>query len=166
MSEVWKTVEGFNDRYEVSTYGKVRNVQRGKLLTPYINRFGYMSVKLFSGNKGKEHKVHRLVAQAFIENPEQKPCVNHKDNNKQNNHVENLEWCTYQENTDWMFEQRRNPTLNSQKEATKRYHGKKRQITCLFEKELFLKMQETGQSINKLVNAAVKQYLETRAEEG
>ena len=58
----------------------------------------YYAVMLWLGNKSKCAKVHRLVAEAFIPNPDNLPCINHKDGNKLNNQVTNLEWCTYQEN--------------------------------------------------------------------
>ena len=62
------------------------------------NRYGYLQVGLYSSGKMKTFKIHRLVCEAFHENPENKPCVNHIDENKTNNTVSNLEWCTYAEN--------------------------------------------------------------------
>ena len=96
MKEIWKavTIPEYS-LYEVSNFGNVRNGNR--LLKPYINR-GYPSVKLYNNKKNKSVRVYRLVAMAFIENPNNYPCINHKDGNKGNTFVENLEWCTYKHN--------------------------------------------------------------------
>lgn len=92
--EEWKDIEGYKDKYQVSNTGKIkslhyRNTSKEKLLKPYTNRKGYLFVSL----PRKTVQVHRLVAEAFIENPKKLPMVNHKDENKLNNSVENLEWC-------------------------------------------------------------------------
>lgn len=103
----WKKIDNF-DNYEVSELGIVRSVDttvvcknnrklplKGKVLHQYLNRKGYLTVNIRS-NSGKYYKmsVHRLVANAFIPNPDNLMCVNHKDENKSNNRVSNLEWCT------------------------------------------------------------------------
>lgn len=102
--EIWKDVVGYEGLYQVSNLGKVRSLDRvvkrgwcykGKLLTPTVNKDnGYLYVNL----AGKNKTVHRLVALAFIPNPENKPCVGHKDTNRQNAKASNLEWVTYSEN--------------------------------------------------------------------
>ena len=104
-NEVWKSVVGFEDSYEVSNYGRVRSLPRGRtkgqILKPYLNRYGYhvISIRKESGGKTYCLKVHRIVASAFIENPDNLPYINHKDENKINNAVDNLEWCTPYYNT-------------------------------------------------------------------
>ena len=97
MKEIWKRVDIHND-YMVSNTGKLRN-KNGKLLTGGVNKWGYYNHIIRVNNKKKNFKRHRLIAQAFISNPENKPCVNHKDSNRLNNAVDNLEWVTYKENT-------------------------------------------------------------------
>lgn len=92
---MWKTVIG-NHRYEVSDDGYVRGAKTKHILSMRIDKDGYYRVSLYKGIRNiKDSKlVHRLVAEAFIPNPDGLPQVNHKDENKLNNHVSNLEWCT------------------------------------------------------------------------
>jgi hypothetical protein len=94
--ERWKQVDGY-ENYEVSSFGKVRNKNTGRILKPAC-KGGYMYVGLSLNGKIKTTGLHRLVALAFIENPENKPHVNHKDKNRSNNNIFNLEWCTAMEN--------------------------------------------------------------------
>lgn len=96
--EQWRKVEGYNGRYLVSTDGRVKSSKSGRILTQGITHRGYMKVHLCDSDKERNVFVHRLVAEAFIPNPENKPQVNHIDGNKLNNNVENLEWSTPLEN--------------------------------------------------------------------
>ena len=92
----WKDTVG---NYEVSDTGLVRHKKTKHILTPYIHgKTLYPSVNIRQNGKYKTYNVHRLVAIAFIPNPDNLPCVNHKDENRRNNNVENLEWCTHQYN--------------------------------------------------------------------
>ena len=83
--------------YTISTEGVVKN-NKNKIIKPFLNNKGYAMVHLWDGNTNTNKLVHRLVAQAFISNPENKPEVNHKDENKLNNDMSNLEWVTHEEN--------------------------------------------------------------------
>lgn len=100
MTEIWKPVVGFEGLYEVSNLGRVKSLydqfKRPRVLIRKLssNTLGYKVLEL----KGKQYLAHRLVAMAFIENPQNKPFVNHKDSNPSNNHVDNLEWVTQSEN--------------------------------------------------------------------
>ena len=98
--EIWKEISGYNGKYQVSSWGRVRNAETGNILKPYKNGKGYLKVGLMvKGKKNPEkHRVNRLVAKAFIENPNNLPQVNHKDGNKENNSVTNLEWITNSDN--------------------------------------------------------------------
>lgn len=108
MLEMWRDIKGFEGKYQVSNLGRVRNIKfighprstkQQRILKQKINRDGYPMVHLSDGNLDFHPAVHRLVALAFIDNPDSLPQVNHKDENKQNNCVDNLEWCTKLYNT-------------------------------------------------------------------
>ena len=95
--EEWKPTPGYDGKYEISNYGRVKsNSQKsnGRILAPGNNGSGYYYVILCKDNKKKKCTIHRLVAEAFIQNPSNLPQVNHKDEDKGNNYVMNLEWCT------------------------------------------------------------------------
>lgn len=96
-NEVWKPVKGFEKLYEVSDKGNVRN-SRGKILKTYLINSGYKALKFTVNQKRTNRLVHRLVAEAFIENPENCKEVNHVDENKCNNTVSNLQWVTSSQN--------------------------------------------------------------------
>lgn len=99
MEEIWKDVEGFEGLYMVSNFGNVKSLnyaKRGyaKILSPKKNNRGRLWVELRNCGNKKQFLIHRLVAMAFIPNPNNYPQINHIDENPQNNNVENLEWCT------------------------------------------------------------------------
>lgn len=102
-TEIWKDIEGYEGLYQVSNLGRVKSLKFGKekILKPRDNGIGYLKVILFKDGKGKHLYVHRLVAQAFIKNPENLPQINHKDENPENNFVENLEFCDAKYNSNY-----------------------------------------------------------------
>lgn len=113
LDEVWKPINSYEKLYEISSFGRVRSLDReiegrwgstkirGKLLIPVPDKDGYLIITLCKNGKQKVGKIHRLVAETFIENPNNLPQVNHKDENKQNNCVDNLEFCTSKYNTNY-----------------------------------------------------------------
>ena len=115
MTEIWLPIEGYENLYEVSNLGRVRRLESvvtnkagvtrkfpGKILKPGTRQNGYLGVVLCKNGIVRSFLLHRLVASAFIPNPDNGFCVvNHLDENKQNNSVENLEWCTQKENVNY-----------------------------------------------------------------
>lgn len=113
---IWKDITGYENRYQVSSEGRVKRLARTiicrngipkplreQILTPHLNSNGYLWVQLI-GPSGKDFRfVHRLVASAFVANPKRKPCVNHKNGIKTDNGTNNLEWVTRKENTSHAF---------------------------------------------------------------
>ena len=104
--EVWKNIEGYEKLYQISNFGRVKSLNynrtgKEKILKPSKDKDGYLHVGLCKNGKAKFFRVHRLVCSAFLENPENLPQVNHKDENKENNHVDNLEWVSPKENINY-----------------------------------------------------------------
>lgn len=120
VGEVWKDIDGYEDKYQISSFGRVRskakmvrvgikNVNKvfkeEKELKPMKLTKGYLGIRLYDKNLiGKNFKIHRLVANAFILNPNNLPQVNHVDGNKENNKVNNLEWCNCKDNMEHSYE--------------------------------------------------------------
>ena len=117
MTEQWKTIEGYEGLYEISNTGQVKSLpsivwydnsqghrkrtKQGGILTPKLEKSGYYRIGLRKNGAKKFFAIHRLVATAFVPNPDNLPEVNHKDENKLNNRADNLEWCTTQYNSSY-----------------------------------------------------------------
>ncbi len=109
--EIWKDIKGYEGIYQISNYGRVKSLSRytiqnhfvkEKLLKGYDNSNGYWYYDLHDSNcKRKKKSAHVLVGEAFIDNPNNYACINHKDENTYNNYVDNLEWCTYKYNCNY-----------------------------------------------------------------
>ena len=116
MNEEWKDIEGYENLYQVSNFGRVKSlpkekqfgnsfyITKEKILENQRDKDGYLEVNLYKNKKGKHYKIHRLVAKAFILNLENKPEVNHIDGNKENNCVINLEWVSPKENINHAYD--------------------------------------------------------------
>ena len=96
--EIWKDIKGYEGLYQVSNLGRVKRVTTNRILKSSKHVSGYLMVNLCKNSVTSHQRIHRLVAQAFIPNPENKPDVNHIDEDKTNNMVSNLEWSTKKEN--------------------------------------------------------------------
>ena len=122
--EIWKDIENYEGYYMVSNMGRIKSLNyrhTGKegILKGNDNGDGYLQVKLLKDDKGKNYKIHRLVAQAFLDNSNNLPEVNHRDENKQNNCVQNLEWCdrAYNNNYGTRTEKTCKPVFSVDKES-------------------------------------------------
>ena len=143
--EIWKDIKEYEGLYQVSNLGRVKSLPR--LVTQW-NRFqnitysipekilslqivnNYYSVKLSKKGKIKSYRVHRLVAEAFIDNPDNLPEVNHKDENKLNNNIDNLEWCTRQYNNTY---NNHNAKINAKK---------RKKVICVETKQIYNSITE------------------------
>lgn len=98
MKEIWKDIKDYEGLYQVSNLGRVKRIKLDRILKGFKNTDGYRIVRLSKNRVVSNQRIHRLVAQAFIPNTDNKPTVNHIDENKTNNMVSNLEWMTRKEN--------------------------------------------------------------------
>ena len=140
MIEIWKDIEGYEDKYQISNLGNVmslnyRNTKIPHLLQLALGHDGYYFVTLCKGNITKQYKVHRLVAEAFIPNPENKSQVNHKNEIKTNNSVANLEWATASENI--------NHGTRNQRVA----NANKIKVKCIETGEIFNSVSEAASAV-------------------
>lgn len=115
--------------YDVYDDGRIYSHFRRKFLKPEVTRFGYLQVTLSVDGKPRRFRVHQLVAQCFIDNPEHLPMVNHIDGNKMNNNVSNLEWCTAYDNNKHARETGLNPVSESNAKRWEDPEFRKRTVT-------------------------------------
>lgn len=116
--EIWKNIPNYEGLYQISNLGRIKTLERivkihhgyykhieEKIIdvSKRTNNAGYLYINLWKNGKQKNFRIHRLVAEVFLKNPNNYKCVNHKDNNKLNNNVENLEWCTQSYNIKYAY---------------------------------------------------------------
>ena len=138
--EIWRDVVGFEGLYEVSNLGNVNRLVKyngaHKPRKLRMDRYGYKYVRLWKNGKAKYFTVHRLVAMAFIPNPENLPCINHKDEDRTNNDVNNLEWCTVKYNSNYGG---RNEKLSK---SMRNHPNKSKPVMCVETQEVFPSARE------------------------
>lgn len=173
--EKWKDIKNYEGLYQVSNLGNIRSLDhirkngenkvclsKGKILKPGILNTGYSFVVLSKNGKTKGYKVHRLVAETFLKNEKNYKCVNHKDENKQNNNVENLEWCSYLYNNNYGTKKERLKT-SQQKRAGKKVNQYDlnnnfiKEWNCFMDIERHLKKK----GANAVINACCRGKLKT-----
>lgn len=150
MKEIWKEIDGYNGAYLVSNYGRIlsNNLyahKQPRILSTPNHSSGYKHVALSSNGKSKLYLVHRLVAEAFLENPNGYEFVNHKDENKANNRADNLEWCTKSYNATYSLELHpERKTAYARFFGGKRFNGKPPKHT-----EKVLQYSKSGELLNE-----------------
>ena len=168
MNEIWKDIVGYEGQYQVSNLGNVRSLDRivptrcdltriqyGRIMNKTKTRFGYERVVFCDGNRNHKEKaflVHRLVAEAFIPNPHNKPQVNHIDSNRQNNCVTNLEWVTAKENSEHCIRVGRFKTRKGKKLSEEQRW--KKQEGCRDKAKRVIQMSKDGDYIAEYRSAA------------
>lgn len=167
--EVWKDIAGYEGYYQISNFGNIRSVDRviysdkfhigikrelkGRTLNPSVNNHGYLSLILSKNGEKKSCRIHRLVAEAFIKNPNNYDQVNHIDGDKTNNKVENLEWCNNQYNVIHAY---KNGLAKSHPKSIKQYDLKGNYIQT-FESIVKASKEVNGNTSN--INKCVKGHI-------
>lgn len=138
---MWKDIKGFENLYQINEKGEVFSLKTRRLLKPQIGTHGYLVITLRRDGKNIGRQIHRMIAEAFIPNPENKPCIDHINAIRTDNRIDNLRWCTYKENNN-------NPIFK--KRVSEKHIGMK------LSKESIRKRQETklqnGKRINRSLN--------------
>lgn len=152
MEEVWKDIVGYEGKYQVSNLGRVKSLNykqtnSERILKENTDKKGYKRAHLFKNGKGVHISIHRLVAEAFIPNPNNYPQVNHKDENKANNNMENLEWCTNEYNHNYGT---RNKRMGNSLKGQRIYdnHPMARGVKCITTGEIFTTIKEAQEKYN------------------
>lgn len=158
LERKWKPIKGYEGHYEISNYGEVRSlifrnnkVEKQKIhyLTPTDNGYGYKIVGLKNGKKRKNHYIHRLVAEAFIENPLNLPVVNHLDHDRSNNRADNLEWLTQKENVNYSLELMKKPHCSKTNTGEKYIRLRDNSYIFSYEK---MKIYKSFKTLDEAVN--------------
>lgn len=160
MEEIWKDIKGYEGLYQVSNLGRVKSLGNGKsnnskvkILKPCKNKDGYFLITLSKNNKKKSYRINRLVASAFIPNPNNLTQVNHKDEDKTNNRVDNLEWCDSKYNTNYGTRNKRisKPIIQFTKNGE---FVRKWDSATQVEKELSIKQQNISKCCGEKIKSA------------
>ena len=155
MEEIWKEIKGYPN-YMVSNFGRVKSLNynhtsKEKMLKVSMNGNGYLRVLLCNNGKRKHMTVHRIVAETFIPNPDNKPCIDHINTIKDDNRMENLIWCTTKENCNNLL------TLNKKSESRKgeKHHFYGKQLSEGHRKKISEKLSKTIKQIDIATNEII-----------
>lgn len=162
MKEIWKDIIDYEGLYQVSNLGRVKSLakfcghrpQKEKILKQQDLR-GYKIVTLCKNSILKRFQVHRLVGLAFIDNPQNKPCINHKDENRSNNNSSNLQWVTWKENTNYCNCIKN--SLNKRKPILQKKYGQK--VKCIEKNIIFNSLKDAAKWCNgcwSVISACVR----------
>ena len=155
MKEIWKDIQDYEGLYQISNKGRIKSLKRknvtaDKILTPRLDKDGYMLINLYKSNHKTTFKIHRLVAQHFIPNPDNLPQINHKDENKVNNNVTNLEWCSIKYNNNYRNRYSRLP----QNKPNNTYTSKP--IQCIETGIIYPSISEASRQLKQRINLKYK----------
>lgn len=144
MKEEWRDVVGYEGKYQVSNLGRVKNTRNDNVLKPWLINSGYLTVCL---GRGGRKLVHRIVGEAFLDNPDRLPCINHRDYDKLNNTVDNLEYCSYSYNNSYG----RHKKLQSEGHIRRLEHNKRcRKVICLESGKVFFSTRDVERQLGML----------------
>ena len=180
--KIWKKIKNYEKRYLINDSGEIYSINSKKILKPHYDKI-YPRISLYDGEKYKNFFVHRLIAETFIENPGNKPFVNHKNGNKADCRIINLEWCTASENEKHKYSTLRytNPFkgknhTEQSKTKMKEWHKKNKKIDdknplskkifCIETKEVFYSLSEGSRKMNIPISNISKCVNKTRKTAG
>lgn len=158
MKEIWKEINDYNGQYFISNLGNIKSLKSSKYLKPQNDGSGYLFVMLSKNSIRKNYKIHRLVAEHFIENPNNYKVVNHIDGNKLNNKVDNLEWCTHGENNQHAWKMNLNKNTHKQRAQASKWcrNNREKLQKGLDKKSMKVLCVNTGEVFNTVREASNK----------
>ena len=160
MKEIWKDIKGYEGLYQISNLGNVKSLERykqnhgvtqlvgEKIKSTRLLSSGYLVTDLYKDNKSKTAKIHRLVAETFIPNPNSKETVNHIDGNKLNNRVDNLEWATHREQNDHFYKIGLKSKESINKAIQSMIKSTSKQVQCLTTNKIYNSINEASKDVN------------------